>query len=133
MNKSLYIKGRKYISARRAADITGYAGDYIGQLCRAGKLDCKMVGRSWFVTEESLLAHRENAVDSTQERILKIIKNNDVEIKRAIQEHIQPEKKSEAQVVSEEKRNGERNTKNFRIIGEKKRIYRKNRGIKKNS
>ncbi len=48
-----------------------YAQDYIGQLCRSGKLDCTMVGRSWFVTEESLLSHRENAIDGTQDRIIR--------------------------------------------------------------
>src|SRR3989344_5877927 len=65
MKDTLILEGKNYISARRAAKIINYAQDYIGQLCRAGKLDCRMVGRSWFVTEESLLAHREAAVDAT--------------------------------------------------------------------
>lgn len=89
MKDSLILEGKIYISARRAAKIINYAQDYVGQLCRTGKLECKMVGRSWFVTEESLLAHRENALESTQERVLKIIKNNDLETKLTIQEHKQ--------------------------------------------
>lgn len=57
--KDIFIsQGKKYISARRASEISDYSSDYIGQLCRAGKLDCTMVGRSWFVTEESLHNHR---------------------------------------------------------------------------
>src|SRR3989344_8235561 len=58
VNKSLYIKGRKYISARRAADITGYAGDYIGQLCRSKRITANLVGRSWYVLESEILDHK---------------------------------------------------------------------------
>src|SRR5574343_2077048 len=58
MNSELFFEGKKYISARRAAQISGYNPDYIGQLCRKEKLDCRLVGRSWFVSEESLLQHQ---------------------------------------------------------------------------
>ncbi|HEY4504046.1 MAG TPA: hypothetical protein VJJ28_02980, partial [Candidatus Paceibacterota bacterium] len=57
------------------AKIINYAQDYIGQLCRSEKLDCRMVGRSWFVTEESLLAHRQSAVDSVSEKRVSSVKN----------------------------------------------------------
>ena len=67
MKDNLILEGKNYISAKRAAKIINYAQDYIGQLCRSEKLDCRMVGRSWFVTEESLLAHRQSAVDSVIE------------------------------------------------------------------
>lgn len=58
MKESVILKDGKYISARQAAGIFGYTADYIGQLCRAGKLDAKMIGRSWFVTEESIIKYR---------------------------------------------------------------------------
>jgi hypothetical protein len=48
-------KGIKYISSKRAASISGYAKDYIGQLIRSGKLKATRVGRNWFVEEKSLL------------------------------------------------------------------------------
>jgi len=54
----LVLKDKKFISAGRAAEISGYTSDYIGQLCRAGKLDCAMLGRGWFVTEDSLSLHK---------------------------------------------------------------------------
>ncbi|MEK7070289.1 MAG: hypothetical protein AAB966_00615, partial [Patescibacteria group bacterium] len=54
MNSDLYFEGKKYISARRAAQVSGYSTDYIGQLCRAKNLECKMIGRGWFVSEISL-------------------------------------------------------------------------------
>ena len=61
MNSELYFEAKKYISARRASQISGYNSDYIGQLCRKEKLDCRLVGRSWFVSEESLLQHQKSS------------------------------------------------------------------------
>ncbi|OHA89565.1 MAG: hypothetical protein A2741_00610 [Candidatus Zambryskibacteria bacterium RIFCSPHIGHO2_01_FULL_43_27] len=58
MNSDLYFDGKKFISSSRAAKISGYVNDYIGQLCRDGKLDCRMVGRSWYVSYDSLQEHR---------------------------------------------------------------------------
>jgi hypothetical protein len=54
----LVVDGEKYISSKRAARLSGYTKDYIGQLCRAGKIPSKMVGRSWYVKEDSLKEHR---------------------------------------------------------------------------
>ena len=69
MNSDLYFEGKKFISARRAAETSGYSTDYIGQLCRAGNLKCKMVGRSWFVLESSL-AEYQNSFLKEQGKIL---------------------------------------------------------------
>lgn len=52
------IGDKIYISSKRAAEVTGYAKDYVGQLCREGHVDAKMVGRSWYVYEPSIRAHR---------------------------------------------------------------------------
>ncbi|MEX0934159.1 MAG: hypothetical protein WD003_02825, partial [Candidatus Paceibacterota bacterium] len=57
MNKNLIIEGKNHISVKRASEITGYTNDYIGQLCRAGKIDAKRIERRWFVCEESLLGY----------------------------------------------------------------------------
>lgn len=54
----LKIGEEVYISTKRAARVTGYAKDYIGQLCREGRVEAKLVGRSWYVREESLRGHR---------------------------------------------------------------------------
>lgn len=58
MKDSFIFEGKKYISAKRASGISGYSSDYVGQLCRGGKLECRMVGRTWFVSEESLYLHK---------------------------------------------------------------------------
>lgn len=54
----LTIGDKIYISSKKAAEITGYAKDYIGQLCREGRVEATLVGRSWYVLESSLREHR---------------------------------------------------------------------------
>jgi len=68
MNGELFFEGKKYISSSRAAKISGYTGDYIGQLCRGGKLECRMVGRSWYVSLDSIVAHKNQNVDFPSNR-----------------------------------------------------------------
>lgn len=57
------LDGRDYISASRAASITGYNQDYIGQLARGGKILSRQIGNRWYVEREALLAHK-NQKDS---------------------------------------------------------------------
>ncbi len=64
MKDALILQDKKYISAKRAAVIFGYSSDYVGQLCREGKIECTMVGRSWFVSEESVLKHKVASSDA---------------------------------------------------------------------
>jgi len=56
----IYFEGRKYISSKRAAKLTGYTHDYIGQLSRAGKIEGKVIGKTRFVDEDSLLTYKKN-------------------------------------------------------------------------
>lgn len=53
----LDVQGKKYISSKRGAELTGYAKDYIGQLARSGKVPGTRFGRAWFVEEAALLKH----------------------------------------------------------------------------
>jgi hypothetical protein len=54
----LVIGDKKYLSSKQAAKVTGYAKDYIGQLCREGRVPARLVGRSWYVLESALKDHR---------------------------------------------------------------------------
>ncbi|OGG48225.1 hypothetical protein A2678_01420 [Candidatus Kaiserbacteria bacterium RIFCSPHIGHO2_01_FULL_53_31] len=54
----ILIDEKKYISSKRAAKVTGYAKDYVGQLCREGRVPARLVGRSWYVLESALQDHR---------------------------------------------------------------------------
>lgn len=62
MKDIFILEGKKYISSRRASEISDYSSDYIGQLCRAERLECKMIGRAWFVTEDSLNFHKKSVL-----------------------------------------------------------------------
>lgn len=61
----LTIDGKTYVSSKRAAQISGYAKDYVGQLCREGRIEARTVGRSWYVLLSALESHR--LKDSTPE------------------------------------------------------------------
>lgn len=54
----LTIGDKIYISSKQAAKITGYAKDYVGQLCREGRVEARLVGRNWYVLETSIREHR---------------------------------------------------------------------------
>ncbi len=38
--------------------MTGYTKDYVGQLCREGKIIAQLVGRNWYILETSIHKHR---------------------------------------------------------------------------
>ncbi len=64
----LVIEDKKYLSSKKAAKLTGYAKDYVGQLCREGKVEARLVGRNWYVLESSIMDHRFGTVaDVTEE------------------------------------------------------------------
>ena len=63
----LLIEDKKYISSKRAAKMTGYAKDYIGQLCREGRVPARLVGRSWYVLETAIQDHRFGTTDIQSE------------------------------------------------------------------
>ncbi|MDB5238008.1 MAG: hypothetical protein JWM46_278 [Candidatus Kaiserbacteria bacterium] len=50
--------GKDYISASRAAKLTSYNQDYIGQLARGGKILSRQIGNRWYIEREGLLAHK---------------------------------------------------------------------------
>ena len=52
--------GKDYMSASRAAKVTGYTQDYVGQLARAGTIIGRQVGNRWFVDRNAILQHKKN-------------------------------------------------------------------------
>src|SRR3989344_8941318 len=65
----IYLSGTRFVSARRASQITGYAADYLGQLCRAGRLHGKLVGRNWYIDETAALEHRKRYKRASEEDV----------------------------------------------------------------
>lgn len=49
-----------FVKASKIAKDYGYTADYIGQLCRSGRVDAQLVGRSWYAALDSLEEHRAN-------------------------------------------------------------------------
>jgi len=69
--EEIIIEEKKYVSSKQAAKITGYAKDYIGQLCREGRVPARLVGRSWYVLESAITDHRFGNPEIEQEDIQK--------------------------------------------------------------
>jgi hypothetical protein len=61
MEKEIVLEGKVYITANEAARLTGYTNDYIGQLCRGGKVEGKVIGRTRYVCRESLDVYDEES------------------------------------------------------------------------
>jgi hypothetical protein len=61
MSDSVLMEGNEYISSKRAAELCGYAQDYIGQLARSGKIEARRAAGHWYVNIESLKQHTKNA------------------------------------------------------------------------
>lgn len=63
------IGDKTYISSKQAAKITGYAKDYVGQLCREGRVEARLVGRNWYVLDSAIKEHRFGKEDEVEEVI----------------------------------------------------------------
>ena len=63
MSNELVLDPEKFISSKRASEITGYAQDYIGQLARGAHIEARRIGGLWHVSMESLLAYKSKAED----------------------------------------------------------------------
>ncbi len=78
------FEGVEYTKASHVAKKFGYTADYIGQLCRAKKINARLVGRSWFVNVPSLELHREGrykkpaVTEVTSETTKKVIETEEV-------------------------------------------------------
>lgn len=61
MASEIDLGGTIYISSKRAAELTGYTQDYIGQLARGAHIQAQRVSGHWYVVEKSLFEYKEKA------------------------------------------------------------------------
>ncbi|RJQ34746.1 hypothetical protein C4556_02015 [Candidatus Parcubacteria bacterium] len=61
MTDEINVGGKRYILSRRAAEMSGYSQDYIGQLARGGHIDAQRIGGLWYVEMESLLNYKKDS------------------------------------------------------------------------
>jgi len=54
VSNEIYFNGCRFISVSETARIASVTRDYIGRLCRDGKLSGKRIGKLWYVEEDSL-------------------------------------------------------------------------------
>lgn len=64
--EEISVKDKKYVKAKVLARELGYTTDYVGQLCRGGKVDAQLVGRTWYVDPDSIKDHKENRYRSSK-------------------------------------------------------------------
>ena len=63
MTDELPVGDKMYVSSKRAAEITGYAQDYIGQLARGGHIKAKRSGGLWYIDVEYLKEYKSRPSD----------------------------------------------------------------------
>lgn len=79
--RELVIDGKKYQKASEIARNLGYTSDYVGQLCRSGKVSAQQIGRSWYVEVDSIHAHKKTRYRS-----------NETKSRQAVQEYKKAQK-----------------------------------------
>lgn len=60
LDAAVSFDGKDYISTQRAAKITGYHPDYVGQLARSEKINSRQVGNRWYVDREEIVEHKKH-------------------------------------------------------------------------
>lgn len=102
---TVLIDGVIYTKASVLAKKHKYTSDYIGQLARADKVDAELVGRSWYLTEGSLLEHK-NSRHKTSEKANKkaVSRTKDIAKKSEKQSTRQVTKEANSDYTYEDKR-----------------------------
>ena len=73
--ETILDNGVTYVKATALAKKYRYTTDYIGQLCRSGKVDAKLIGRAWFVSEASLTNHKSDRYSTARSAEITINKS----------------------------------------------------------
>ncbi len=60
LDAAVSFDGKDYISAQRAAKVTGYNPDYVSQLARSEKIVSRQIGNRWYVDREGIVAHKKH-------------------------------------------------------------------------
>lgn len=80
MGEQLFIEGKEYVSSKKAAEESGYAQDYVGQLARKGLISARRVGNSWYILPESLAEYQKNAALFAPQAPKAVVPRNDPEV-----------------------------------------------------
>lgn len=72
----LELDGKTFMKATSVARELGYTSDYVGQLCRSGKVDAHLVGRSWYVDKNSIRDHKASRYRSSKKKTQEALKTS---------------------------------------------------------
>lgn len=95
----LYFDNKKYITTKKAASIANYAKDYVGQLARSGKIDARLIGRNWYISEEALIQHafgRKSELDDQNTGEDNILTSRDPQMQTQEEKIVLPDSETEA-------------------------------------
>ena len=53
MESELFFSVEKFISSTEASRLSSYTNDYISRLCRLDRINCKRVGKTWYIEEKT--------------------------------------------------------------------------------
>ena len=56
--KKVIFRNKEYVLASVVAERYSYTADYLSELCREGKVDCRMVGNRWYVVAASVADYK---------------------------------------------------------------------------
>lgn len=62
----LVLEGKNYVKSSVIARELGYTSDYVGQLCRSGKVEAKLFGKTWYVEKSSISGHKQTRYRSSK-------------------------------------------------------------------
>ena len=74
---------QNFISTREAAKLSGYNSDYLGRLCREGKIEATRIGRAWIVNKNSLLSFVADQEEQKKKNAEALAQAREVEYKAA--------------------------------------------------
>ncbi len=97
------ILSQNRISLSKAAQISGYHQDYLGQLCRLGKLKAAKIGRNWYTTAEELqaLANVDQSLINTEaQEETPVVTESVISVTQPVDPIIEPEQVSISPVVA---------------------------------
>jgi hypothetical protein len=101
MEGEIIIEGKKYISSRRFSKENGYTNDYLSKLCRDGKVEGMLIGRSWFLFPDSFFELQKSLKTNRLEKRIKKTEEGAIhDIETNNQEDLHEQKKETIDIVN---------------------------------
>lgn len=74
--EAVIFDGKEYVKAAVLAERFKYTQDYLGQLCRAKKVDARLVGRAWYINLDSLNSHKKTRYKVPEKEAVDVVNSH---------------------------------------------------------